>query len=284
MADIAFSGWFGRKGIAMKPMNSPKGSEIPIGKWLDQIGATKRFVGRIGDGPPDWEIQYRGDRSGVEVTLLQNTEGWGKTKEAAFERELERLIEGASKEGDQRWHARCEYDPREPKPPSRRDPTWKKRVLDALESPTGGEFQLLPDEDIRRRGVVLTLDPATNEGSFSGVGRDVGSRVVHAVTERIIACVEEKVEKIQKTNRACRYSQWWLVFDDEIVIAPIQQVLSVDERSRIESSVRDCSDTVRLSKVVLVSRFQMVPPPATQDMWFYAPWEDSRFPPLPPSP
>lgn len=264
--------------------NSPKGSEIPIGKWLDQIGATKRFVGRIGDGPPDWEIQYKGDRIGVEVTLLHNTDGWGKTKEAAFERELERLIEGASKEGDQRWHARCEYDPREPKPPSRRDPTWKKRVLDALESPTGGEFQLLPEEEIRRRGVVLTLDPATNEGSFSGVSLDVGSRVVPTLTGRIIACVEEKVEKIRRSERAYRYSQWWLVFDDEIVIAPIHQILSVDERSRIELSVRDCSDTVRLSKVVLVSRFQSTPPPAKQDMWFYAPWEDPRYPPLPPSP
>ncbi len=270
--------------MAKKPMNCPKGSEISIGEWLDQIRATKKYVGRDGDGPPDWKIQYEGTTIGVEVTLLHNTEGWGRTKETAFERELKRLIKEASKEGDQRWHARCEYDPRVPRPPSSNDPTWKERVRDALESAIGGEFQLLPEEDIRRRGVVLTLDPATNEGSFSGVSRDVGSVVVPTLTERIVACVKEKVEKIRKSERACRYRQWWLVFDDEIVIAPIHQILSVDERSRIEASVRECSDTVRLSKIVLVSRFQTTPPSAKQDMWFYAPWEDPRHPPLPPSP
>ena len=270
--------------MAKKPMTGPKGSEISIGEWLDQIAATKRFVGRKGVGPPDWEIQYKGDRIGVEVTLLHNTEGWGRTKETAFARELERLITEASKECIQRWHARCEYDPREPRPPSSEDPTWKKRVRNALKSPIGGEFQLLPDNDVRRRGVVLTLDAATNEGSFSGVSRDVGSRVAPTLTERIIACVKEKVEKIRKSDRACRYSQWWLVFDDEIVIAPIQQILSVDERSRIEASVRERLDTVRLSKIVLVSRFQTTPPPAKEDRWFYAPWEDPRHPPLPPSP
>lgn len=265
-------------------MNRPKGSEISIGEWLDQIGATKHFVGRMGEGPPDWEIQFKGARIGVEVTLLHNTEGWGRTKETAFERELGQLIKEATKESVQRWHARCEYDPREPRPPGNRDSTWKERVRDALKSPIGGEFQLLPEEDIRRRGVVLTLDPATNAGSFSGVSRDVGSRVVPTLTERIIACVEEKVEKIRKSDRGCRYSQWWLVFDDEIVIAPIQQILSVDERSRFEASVRECSDTVRLSKIVLVSRFQTAPPPAKHDRWFYAPWEDPRHAPLPPSP
>ncbi len=264
-------------------MNCPKGSEISSGEWLDQIGATKKYVGRDGDGPPDWEIQYKGTKIGVEVTLLHNTEGWGRTKETAFERELERLIKKASKEGDRRWHARCEYDPREPRPPSSKDPTWKERVHDALENPFGGEFQLLPEEDIHRRGVVLTLDPASNEGSFSGVSRDKGCAVVPTLTERILACIQEKVAKIEKSEKAGRYRQWWLVLDDEIVIAPIK-ILSEEDRSEIEASIRECEDTVQFSKIVVVSRFQFTPPPVMQNKWFYAPWENPRHPPLPPSP
>ena len=270
--------------MAKKRMNCPKESEISIGEWLDQIRATKKYVGCDGDGPPDWEIQYKGDIIGVEATLLHDTEGWGRTKEKAFERELKRLIKEASKEGDHRWHARCEYDPRVRRPPSSKGPTWKKRVLDALESNIGGEFQLLPEEDVRGRGVVLTLDPASNEGSLLGVRVDLGCVVVPTLAESIIACIKEKVAKIQKSEKACCYRQWWLVFDDEIATAQIYQILSVEERNRIEASVRKCPDTMRLSKIVVVNRFQTTPPSVKQDKWFYAPWEDPRHPPLPPSP
>ena len=91
------------------------------------------------------------------------------------------------------------------------------------------------------------------------------------------------MKKIRKSEKAGCYRQWWLVFDDEILIAPIV-VLSADERSRIEAGVRECEDTVQLSKIVMVSRFQFTPPPVKQDKqdkWFYAPWEDPRHPPLP---
>ena len=264
-------------------MNCPKGSEIPIGEWLDQIGATKHFVGCNREGPPDWEIQYKDDKIGVEVTLLRDTEGWGTTREMAFKRELKRLIKVASREGMQRWHARCEYDPRVLRPPSMKNTAWKERVRDALRSSIGGEFQLLPEEDVRGRGVVLMLDPATNEGSFSGVSVDEGCGVLVALTERIPTLVKEKVKKIRKSEKARYYRQWWLVFDDEILIAPIK-ILSEEERSGIEASIRECEDTVQFSKIVIVSRFQFTPPPVKQDKWFYAPWEDPRHPPLPPSP
>ena len=266
-------------------MNCPKGSEISIGEWLDQIGATSQFVGGDGDGPPDWAIQYKCHKIGVEVTLLHDHEGWGRTKEKAFEREIKRLIEEVLQEGEDmpRWHARCEYDPRVLRPPSKENSAWKDRVRDALRSSIGGKFQVLPERDIRGGGVVLELDPATNEGSFSGVSVDEGYAVQATITERIVALVKEKVNKIRNSEKAGCYHQWWLVFDDEILIVPIA-VLSADERSRIEASVRECQDTVQLSKIVVVSRFQLTPPSVKQDKWFYAPWQDPRHPPLPPSP
>ena len=265
-------------------MSCPKDSEISIGEWLDQIGATKRFVGGDGEGPPDWKIQYKGDKIGVEVTLLQDSKGWGKTREKAFERELGRLIEEESRRSGQKWDARCEYDPREPRPPSKEDEAWKDRVRDALGSSSGGEFQLLAEEDMRGRGVVLELVPVTGEGFLAEVSVDEGCAVEAALTEQMVARVKEKVRKIRKSERARCYRHWWLVFDDEIGIAPIGTILNADERSRIEASVRECQETVQLSKIVMVSRFQFTPPPVKQDKWFYAPWEDPRHPPLPPSP
>ena len=193
-------------------MNCPKGSEISIGEWLDQIGATRQFVGGDGDGPPDWAIQYKGHKIGVEVTLLHDHEGWGRTKEKAFEREIMRLIEEVLQEGKDmpRWHARCEYDPRVLRPPSKENSAWKERVRDALRSSIGGEFQVLPERDIRGRGVVLELDPATNaRRSFSGVSVDEGYAVQATLTERIVALVKEKVKKIRNSEKVATVSGGW---------------------------------------------------------------------------
>ena len=264
-------------------MSCPKDSEVPIGEWLDQIGATKRFVGRAGEGPPDWEVQYKGDTIGVEVTLLQDPKGWGRTREIAFERELGRLIEESRRSG-QEWDARCEYDPREPCPPSKEDGAWKERVRDALGSSSGGEFQLLAEEDMRGRGVVLDLVPVTGEGFLAEVSVDDGCALEAALTGQMVARVKEKVKKIRQSERARCYRQWWLVFDDEIGIVPIGMILNAEERNRIETRVAECQETAELSKVVLVSRFQSTPPPVKKDKWFYVPWEDPRHPALPPSP
>ena len=269
----------------------PKGSEISIGEWLDQIGATKQYVGCDGEGPPDWEIQYKGDTIGVEVTLLHDTEGWGGTKRGrrrkeAFERELRRLIEEVSQEGGQKWHALCEYDPRVPRPPS--DDAWKARVRDALgNSPSGGKIQLLSEGDIQRRGlgggIVLELMPACDGGSFTGVSVDEGYLVGITLSERLIANVDEKADKVRKGKRSGKYNQWWLAFDDEVLIAPFA-ILTDEERTEIDTRVRECDGRQQLSKIVMVSRFQFTPPSVKQDKWFYVPWEDPRHPPLPPSP
>ena len=56
--------------MAEKQKNSPQDSEITTGAWLDQIGATKEYIGLDGPGPPDYVIQYEGDTIAVEATLL----------------------------------------------------------------------------------------------------------------------------------------------------------------------------------------------------------------------
>lgn len=142
----------------------------------------------------------------------------------------------------------------------------------------------MAEEDIRGRGVVLELNPASNEGSFSGVIVDEGHAVEAPLAQQMVARVKEKVKKIHKSEKAGCYRRWWLVFDDEIVIASVDQVLTTEERGRIEGSLRECQETMELSKIVMVSRYQTSSPPVKQDKWFYAPWEDPRHPPLPPSP
>ena len=267
-------------------MNCPKGSEISIGEWLDQIGATKKYVGCDGDGPPDWEIQYKGTTIGVEVTLLHNTKGWGRTKETAFAKELRRLIEEVSQEGGQTWYARCEYDPRVTRPP--RDDAWKARVRDTLRnSHSGGDIQLLSEGDIQRRGlgrgIVLEFIPVCDGEGFTRVSVDEGSLVGTTLSERLIANVDEKADKVRKGKRSKEYNQWWLVFDDEILMAPFSN-LAPEERSEIDARVHECDGRHQWSKIVTVSRLQTDPPSAKQAKWFYAPWEDPRHPPLPPSP
>ena len=272
--------------MTKKPKNCPNPSEISIGEWLDQIGATKQFVGSDGEGPPDWKIQYKGEMIGVEVKLLHDTEGWGKTKEIAFKREFGRLFEEESKESGRKWRARCEYDPRV-RPPSGRDNAWKARFRDALRNlPSGGgEIQLLSEDSIRGfgRGIVLELMPTCGEGSFAGVSVDEGFLVGTRLSERLTADVDEKADKVRNGKRSGEYNQWWLAFDDEVLMAPFS-TLTVEERTEIDTSVRECDGRQQWSKIVLVSRFQTAPPSVNQDKWFYAPWEDSRHPPLPPSP
>ena len=277
--------------MAKNRMNCPKDSEISIGEWLDQIGAAKEYVGRDGDGPPDWEIQYKGDIIGVEVTLLHDTEGWwrrkrGRRREKAFETELRSFIEEMSKEGGQEWRAQCEYDPRVPRPPN--DDDWKARVRNTLRnSPSGGDIQLLSEVDIQRRGlgrgIVLELIPVCDGGGFTTVSVDEGALVGATLTERLIANVYEKAEKVRKGKRSDDYNQWWLVVDDEILKAPCT-ILTPKERSEIDSRVHECDGRHQWSKIVIVSRMQTSPPPAKLDKWFYAPWEDPRHSPLPPSP
>ena len=274
--------------MAGRPQEGPKGSEVSIEEWLKQIGATEiRYVGdEDGGGPPDFLMKYADEKIAVEVTLLHDSEGWRRDKERAFERELGHLIEEVSmEEGNApRWHSRCEYDPREPRPPRSDCKGWKGKVRQALRTPgMGGNFQLLSPERMRGRGVYLNLVPASNEGSFAGVSVDRGYLVGPILAERVVACVKEKTNKIRQGKRSKKYGRWWLVFDDEMLRAPVG-VLGADERKTIKKRVQKTDGREQWSKIVMVSRFQPTPPPSKPPKWFYALWEDPRHPALPESP
>ena len=179
--------------MAGKQQEGPRGSEVSIKEWLKQIGATEiRYVGdEEGGGPPDFLMKYTDEEIAVEVTLLHDSEGWSKTEECAFERKLRHLIEEVSMEevNAPRWHSRCEYDPREPRPPRSDCEGWKGKVRQALRTPgAGGNFQLLSPGRMRGCGVYLNLVPASNEGSFSGLSVDRGY-LVGANTGRADRCL-----------------------------------------------------------------------------------------------
>ena len=144
----------------------PKGSEIPVGEWLDQIGATAiEYVGDdTGEGPPDYTIEYEGEQIAVEVRLLDDGIGWRREKKVAFEGELKDLIKGVGTEKDApKWHTWVEYDPEEPGPPKRGDKGWRKKVREALLSTKPmEEIQLLPPSEPPREtrggsGSILSM-------------------------------------------------------------------------------------------------------------------------------
>ena len=266
---------------------TPKGSEIPVGEWLDQIGARAiEYAGDdAGGGPPDYTIEYEGEPVAVEVRLLDDGIGWRREKKVAFEREVKELIEEEmAGKGSPRWHSWVEYDPDEDGPPKRGDKTWRKRMCEALRRrELMVEVQLLSAEDMRGRGIVLTLQRASNQGSFNRVDEDEGMMVGSVLAERIRACVKEKADKVEKGARTRGYDRWWLVLDDEVLVAP-KGVMTKDEQRQIEDSVRTCTGRSQWSKIVLMSRFQTVEPPEKQPKWFWPLWEDPGHAPLPCSP
>ena len=269
----------------MTGKQDPKDSEIPIREWLEQIGATEiRFVGRgSGGGPPDYVIKYKGEKIAVEVCLLHDTKGWDRTTKHAFEKKLGKLIEEeAKKEGNiSRWHSSCGYDPRQPRSSISKSEIWSENARRALNAPgLGGEFQLLPAKNVIGRGVVLMLIPASNDGGFSGVAADEGCIVAQTLSEQIVAGVGQKAKKVRNGERSEEHDRWWLVFDDEILIAPIG-ILTMKERSTIENRVRECEGREQWSKIVIVSRFQIPEALPKSPKWFHTPWEDPRHPPLP---
>ena len=145
------------------------------------------------------------------------------------------------------------------------------------------EIQLLPTEDMRGRGIVLSLLRANNERGFSELSEDEGMILEPVLAKRIMACVEEKSEKMRKGLRVQQYDRWWLVLDDEVLIVP-KWVMNKDEQNRIEESVRTCTGWDQWSKIILISRFQTVETQKKQPKWFWPLWENPRHAPLPGSP
>lgn len=268
--------------MANSQCKGPKGSEIPIQEWLEQIGATDiSYVGGR-NSPPDFLIMYSGNQIAIEVARLIPDVGWEKKTEIAFERELRNLIEEtASDPRSPRWHSSCQYDVCDRCPPRSESEAWKKRAREALRTAgPGGEFQLLSPKNLNGRGIILELIPAADQGSFSGVSEDKGYMVEATTVDRLVRWVDKKSSKITKPIDGNRI--WWLVFDDEIVVTPADVLR--ESREKIENRVRNQIDTELWDKIVLVSRFQFERPPPKQPKWFWPLWENPQNAALPDSP
>ena len=264
----------------------PKDSEVPVREWLEQIGATAiEYVGDDAEGgPPDYTIEYAGERVAVEVRLLDDGRGWREEQKRAFEKELREFIkEVAAEKGAPKWHTWAVYDPEEPGPPKRGDKAWRKKAREALLGKEPREIQLFPPENRRRRGIILGLLRASNQGSFSGLAEDMGHMVEGTLTERITACVKEKAEKVAKGSRAQQYGIWWLVLDDEVLVTP-KGTLTKEEQARVEESVWMCAGRNQWSKIVVMNRFQTEQGPGKRAKWFWPVWEEPGHAPLPDSP
>ena len=130
------------------------------------------------------------------------------------------------------------------------------------------------------------LDVTTDEGRW------LGSSLIEEMSRAIRDKTRRVADAKKRGSRAARYDRWWLVLDDEVMIAP-SSILGADGRSEIEGTIRSTSRDGVWSKVVLVSRFQ----PAgdlreapdleklqEQPKWFWPVWEAAEHAPLPPSP
>ena len=263
----------------------PRGSEVPVGEWLRQIGCTDiEYVGEEEEGPPDYVARFHGDEVAIEATLLHD-HAWPEEVRRSFERELREVIERhyADHSDTCLWHVVCEFDPAEAGPPrltGRKGRRARDRVARALRGEESPPVQLLPEDDIRGWGVTLELLPASESWSLQRVESGEGSGVAQALTARVVGAVQRKTERREKGRRADRYDRWWLVLDDEILIAP-KELLGPEERGAVEERVRACSGRGRWSKIVLVSRFQTSPLPPKTPKWFWPLWEHPGDPPLP---
>lgn len=272
------------KPVVNNRQKGPKDSEIPVREWLDQIGATDiRYFGDRNE-TPDFEITYFGERVAVEVARLPLAVGWKKNVEIAFERELKSLIEEiADDPGNPRWHSRCEYDSRDRCPLPSEAEAWKERARKALLTRgSRGGVQLLPLGQFVGRGIVLELLPAKNRGSFSGVSPDQGYMIESTLDNRLDYWIDRKSKIVREKKPDNDHRHWWLVFDDEIVMAPAG--ILRENREKIELGVRDNADIGLWSKVVLVSSFQLERAPPECPKWFWPLWENPRCAALPDSP
>ena len=256
----------------------PNGSEVVVGDWLKEYGCDA--VEYVGDseGPPDFLARYDGNQIAVEATRLLDGEGWDETKRVAFELELKREIENTYSDYPeaQRWHARCSYDPIEPRPPSKQG-TWRKKVRRAILGEfSAGPVQLLVESEIRGRGVRLRLTEASNAGSFTGVSSDEGSWVLGPLTTRVGQTIATKSNRVRAGKRASDFETWWLVLDDEVLYAP--EVLTKSERAQVTECVRGHPDRNHWSKIVLVSKYQTraAPPQETLPLRFWVLWEERQ--------
>lgn len=273
-------------------------SEQVVPNWFRQIGATDpRFVGDKGkQGPPDWVIRYEGNTIAVEVTLLRDEQnGWPRAVEMGIEDKLCELVEKVSREHDSplAWQVWCEYAPEQPRRTMRAG-KWENMALGILRSaasaaPVLRTDRLLAEEKTRDYGWGVFLEvlaaPAKENSGLVQVSIGQGQLVNKAVIENASSAIDHKVKKLRDSiargERSQSYENWWLVFDDELVMVPI---LEDDEWQSIDEEIRGCPGIDAWSKVVLVNRFQPADTTRPTNKWYHAFWEDPGHAPLPPSP
>ena len=123
----------------------PRRIETLTRKWLELVASDVSYIGN-GEGPRDFLVRFNGEEVAVKVTRMLDAEGWLRTRRVAFERELKDVVQSVRNEPRApRWHVRCNYDPREPRPPSKKG-NWVRVVRDKLrKSSVRGEIQLAPE-------------------------------------------------------------------------------------------------------------------------------------------
>ena len=171
---------------------------------------------------------------------------------------------------------------------------WKNRALGILRSaasaaPVLRTDRLLAEEKTRDYGWGVFLEviaaPAKQNSGLVQVSIGQGDLVNKAVIENASSAIERKVKKLRDSiargERSQLYENWWLVFDDELVMVPI---LEDDEWKSIDQEIQGCPGIDAWSKVVLVNRFQPGDTTRPTNKWYHAFWEDPGHAPLPPSP
>ena len=273
-------------------------SEQVVLNWFQQIGATDPcFVGDKGkQGPPDWVVRYAGNTISVEVTLLRDEQnGWPRAVEMGIEDKLCELVEKVSREHGSplAWQVWCEYAPEQPRRTVRAD-RWESRALGILRNaasagPVSRTERLLAEEKTRDYGWGVFLEviaaPAKQNSGLVQVSIGQGHLVNKSVIENASSAIDHKVKKLRdsiaRSERSQLYDNWWLVFDDELVMVPI---LEDDEWKSIDQEIERCPGIEAWSKVVLVNRFQPRATTRPTNKWYHAFWEDPDHAPLPPSP
>ena len=269
------------------------GSEAVVRSWFDKIGVVDlKHVGNE-PGPPDFVGRYDNEHVAVEVSRLLPSDGWGLTKEMAFAARLRTLVTNIYLEAPDgpRWHVLCEYDPAQACP-SPWSTHWKSEARRALSTPgPGGPFQLIPSNRRKGYGLELRLTPAPPRAAFGHLPEHVphlvtsalGSAPVQELVEALPRVIAQKASKVRSRTRYLSCDQWWLVLDDDILIAP-STILTGRERVGLSRLVAECPDIGLWSKVILYNRRQPTAPPDPAPGWFWTIWECSAYAPLPASP
>lgn len=240
----------------MSERGGPRGSELVVQDWLqgrpDLVDV--RFVGDAGPGPPDFVAEFRGQEVAIEVKKMPLGMGWPEKRRRAFQTELQQVVQSVKDDPKApRLHVLCTTDPRQPEPP-KRNGAWKGRLRAALLAATGaGALQLMAEGERVGRGVVVKWLPASNEGSLPLVNHGGGYLVVATAAARIAEEVAAKAVKVQRSERARAYSNWWLILEDEVVLH--HAGLSPEEWQPIRDAVAASEDIAVWSKVILVSRW-----------------------------